>query len=192
VSAAGLLLRLHAFLPVSRANGPGRRAVLWVQGCSLGCPGCFNPGTHPFDQGEPAGVDEVFSQVMAARARFGIQGVTVSGGEPLQQRHALLALLGRIRAETDLSALVFTGYTWQEVGAMRDSAALLGHIDVLIAGRYDQRQHLAAGLRGSASKTIHLLSNRYCLADIETVPATEVIIDEQGEVVLTGIDPWNG
>ncbi|NJO00209.1 MAG: 4Fe-4S cluster-binding domain-containing protein, partial [Anaerolineales bacterium] len=39
------LLRLHQFLPQSRVNGPGLRAVLWVQGCSLGCPGCFNPQT---------------------------------------------------------------------------------------------------------------------------------------------------
>jgi pyruvate-formate lyase-activating enzyme len=23
------------------------RYVIWTQGCSLGCPGCFNPETHP-------------------------------------------------------------------------------------------------------------------------------------------------
>jgi pyruvate-formate lyase-activating enzyme len=39
-------LRLHQFLPSSHTNGPGLRAVLWVQGCSLGCPRCFNPATH--------------------------------------------------------------------------------------------------------------------------------------------------
>jgi len=99
-------MRLHAFEPASRANGPGLRAVLWTQGCTLGCPGCFNPGTHPFDGGEPASVDHIYGQIIAARARYGIQGVTVSGGEPLQQRHALLALLRRIRADTSLSGQV--------------------------------------------------------------------------------------
>ena len=38
------MMRLHHFLPHSRANGSGIRAVLWVQGCSLACPGCFNRG----------------------------------------------------------------------------------------------------------------------------------------------------
>ncbi len=48
-----MTLRLHAFLPRSRANGPGWRSVVWVQGCSLGCAGCFNPQTHdPEESGE--------------------------------------------------------------------------------------------------------------------------------------------
>ena len=28
---------IHAILPASRANGPGLRAVVFVQGCSLNC-----------------------------------------------------------------------------------------------------------------------------------------------------------
>ena len=42
-------IRLHAFEPASRANGPGPRAAVWFQGCTLGCPGCFNPDTHPHE-----------------------------------------------------------------------------------------------------------------------------------------------
>ena len=40
---------VHGFVPVSRANGPGRRAVLWFQGCTLNCPGCWNQASHPFE-----------------------------------------------------------------------------------------------------------------------------------------------
>ena len=61
----GEILRLHQFLPASRANGPGLRAVLWVQGCSLGCPGCFNPQTHPFNEGQPVPVENLVSQIVA-------------------------------------------------------------------------------------------------------------------------------
>ncbi len=40
---------LHAFVPASRAkNGPGLRAVIYFQGCSLHCAGCWNPDTHKF------------------------------------------------------------------------------------------------------------------------------------------------
>lgn len=76
-----MTLRLHAFLPRSRANGPGWRSVVWVQGCSLGCPGCFNPQTHNREEvGEAVEVAEVMQRILAA----GTEGVTVSGGEPLQ------------------------------------------------------------------------------------------------------------
>ena len=39
-------IRVHAVEPRSRANGPGARFVVWFQGCTLGCAGCFNPTTH--------------------------------------------------------------------------------------------------------------------------------------------------
>ncbi|MGD0006352.1 MAG: 4Fe-4S cluster-binding domain-containing protein, partial [Anaerolineaceae bacterium] len=41
------ILNLHHFEPLSLVNGPGKRSVVWVQGCTLNCPGCFNPQTHP-------------------------------------------------------------------------------------------------------------------------------------------------
>jgi anaerobic ribonucleoside-triphosphate reductase activating protein len=180
-------LRLHAFIPRSRANGPGCRAVVWVQGCTLGCPGCFNPETHDFRGGQWVGVDELFERIRALQGT--IEGITVSGGEPFQQRPALLALLQRVRAETDLGVLVFTGYTWDEIQRFRETAALLQCIDVLIAGRYDERLRLARDLRGSANKTVHLLTPRYGLHDLQLTPVSEVIIEPDGTVVISGIDP---
>jgi anaerobic ribonucleoside-triphosphate reductase activating protein len=183
----GSSLRVHSFLPYSRANGPGVRAVLWVRGCSLGCAGCYNPQTHPRAGGESVTVGELAGRL--ARLADTVEGLTVSGGEPLQQRPALLALLGRVRAETPLSVLLFTGYSWDEVQRFPESAALLACVDVLIAGRYESRRHLAHGLRGSANKTIHFLTGRYTAADLETVPAAEVVIAPDGSVVASGIDP---
>ena len=180
-------LRLHQFLPASRANGPGVRAVLWTQGCTLGCPGCYNPDTHPFSGGELVAVDDLFRRLVALGD--GIEGVTVSGGEPLQQRPALLALLSRLRAETRLSVLVFTGFTWEEVQRFPEAPALLGCVDVLIAGRYDRQQHLARDLRGSANKTVHFLTPRYGPADLAAVPPAEVVLTPDGEVLASGIDP---
>jgi anaerobic ribonucleoside-triphosphate reductase activating protein len=180
-------LRLHQFLPASRANGPGVRAALWTQGCSLGCPGCFNPETHPFAGGEIVTVDDLFQRILAVADA--VEGVTVSGGEPLQQRPALLALLRRLRAETRLSVLVFTGFTWDEVRRLPEAEELLACVDVLIAGRYDREQHRGRGLLGSANKTVHFLTDRYGPADLGEVPAAEVVITADGDVVASGIDP---
>ncbi len=180
-------LRLHAFLPCSRANGPGKRAVLWVQGCSLDCPGCFNPGTHALEGGQNVAVEEFFQRIVDLGPA--IEGVTLSGGEPLQQRSAVTELLARVREETNLSVIVFTGFTWAEVLAMEKSARLLRCVDVLIAGRYDATQRLAQSLRGSANKTVHFLSNRYGLADFEAIPEAEIVIAPDGELRASGIAP---
>jgi anaerobic ribonucleoside-triphosphate reductase activating protein len=185
------VLRVHDFLPFSRANGPGGRAVIWVQGCTLGCPGCFNPETHPAEGGELVSITDLFDRIVALGDA--IEGVTVSGGEPLQQRQPLLALLRRVRRETSLSILVFTGYTWEEIRRMPDAEALLACVDVLIAGRYDASRLFAAEssqfLRSSTNQTVHTLTDRYTLADLQAVPPAEVIITAEGEVLASGIAP---
>jgi anaerobic ribonucleoside-triphosphate reductase activating protein len=184
--APGTRLRLHAFEPRSAANGPGLRAVLWVQGCTLGCAGCFNPETHPRG-GDDVSVAELFGRILALGEA--IKGVTVSGGEPLQQRRAILTLLARVRAETSLSTIVFTGYAWPELASMPDLAALRHCVDVLIAGRYDATRRVARGLLGSSNKTVHLFSDRYTLDDLDTVPDAELIIRPDGGLVISGINP---
>jgi anaerobic ribonucleoside-triphosphate reductase activating protein len=101
----------------------------------------------------------------------------------------LLALLRRVRRETPLSVLVFTGFIWEEVGRFPEAGELLACTDVLIAGRYEAARRLARGLLGSANKTVHFLTARYTAADLEAVPPAEVLITAEGEVVLSGIDP---
>lgn len=184
---AGWALRVHRFLPESRSNGPGRRSVLWVQGCTLGCPGCFNPRTHPHRGGQLWDWETAWSTVAPAVARTG--ALTVSGGEPFQQAGALARLLDRLRACYDPSILVFTGYTLAELADGPEAAAVLAAADVLVAGRYVQSQRLARGLLGSANQTVHLLTRRHRREDLEALPEAEVLVEPGGGLVLTGIDP---
>jgi anaerobic ribonucleoside-triphosphate reductase activating protein len=121
-----------------------------------------------------------------------IEGLTVSGGEPLQQRRALVRLLQAVRQQTTLSIIVFTGFAWEEVQRMPEAERLLKCVDVLIAGRYDHTQRLARDLRGSANKTVHFLTNRYGPADLAGVPVAEVAIGPDGEMWVSGMDPPRG
>jgi anaerobic ribonucleoside-triphosphate reductase activating protein len=184
-------LRVHEFLPRSRANGPGARAVIWVQGCTLGCPGCFNPATHPAAGGERVAVDELFRRVAALEAEGAIEGLSISGGEPLQQRGPLLALLRRVRRETALSVVVFSGYAWEEIEALGAIPALEACVDVLVAGRYDRSRPIDAptDLRSSSNQTLHLLSRRYTRRDLQAVPPAEIIVTPQGQVLTSGTQP---
>ena len=181
-------VRVHAVEPRSRANGPGTRFVVWLQGCTLGCPGCFNPTTHDGRGGRDTTVGALAEQLAATVTRGGIEGLSLSGGEPLQQAEAAAALLDAARA-LGLSTLAFSGYTLAEIRELPHGPAVLDRLDVLVDGRYVAGERLATGLRGSANQRIHLLTSRYRLADVEATPIAEVRISPTGDVVLTGVDP---
>ena len=180
-------IRLHHYEPASRANGPGMRAVIWVQGCALGCPGCFNPETHAAAGGERVTVESLAARILAAQD--GLEGLTISGGEPLHQYPALARLLEQVRAQSNLSTLVFTGYDWDELIQFPGIDQFLANVDVLIAGRYDANRRIAKGLIGSSNKVVHFLSGRYRQADLDQVPQAEIIISPDGEIRTSGIDP---
>jgi len=181
------VVNLHAVLPRSCANGPGTRFAVWFQGCSLGCPGCFNPETHPFEPRIPVPPGELVARLEREQDR--LEGITVSGGEPLQQAEALVELVSGVRARTALSVVLFSGYSLAEIEAMRFGPVVLGLVDVLIAGRYIHSRRLGSGLRGSANQRIHLLTGRYSLPDIESCPSAEVVVGPDGTLTVSGIAP---
>jgi anaerobic ribonucleoside-triphosphate reductase activating protein len=186
-------IRVHAVEPRSRANGPGIRFVVWFQGCTLGCPGCFNPATHaaapssPVTSGPPGSIAEL-TAAMAAAAAAGATGLSLSGGEPLQQPEAARALLDAARA-LGLSTLAFSGYTIDEIRALSGGPDVLARLDVLIDGRYVAGERLATGLRGSANQRIELLTGRHTRAEVEATPVAEIRIGPTGDVILTGVNP---
>lgn len=185
--------RIHAIEPRSRANGPGARFVVWFQGCTLGCPGCFNPTTHDAAAGTERELDDVLAEMRAAHERGAggagaIEGLSLSGGEPLQQPLAARVLLDGARA-LGWSTLAFSGYTEAEIRALPDGADVLDRLDVLIDGRYVSTERLAAGLRGSANQNIRLLTSRYSASDVAATPVAEIRIDKTGEIILTGVNP---
>lgn len=179
-------MNIHAIEERSRANGPGRRFVIWFQGCSLGCPGCYNPNTHDTAPNQPLTAEALVTRISQTPD---IDGVTISGGEPFEQPEALAELVALVRKRTSLSILVFSGYARAEIEAMAQGPAVLANIDVLIDGRYRASERVASGLRGSANQQLHLLTDRYTAADIAAVPEAEIRIDAQGRIHLTGVAP---
>jgi len=181
-------VRIHAVEPRSRANGPGARFVVWFQGCTLGCAGCFNPTTHDAAGGRTVAIDELVGELTHARRAGHIEGLSLSGGEPLQQPEAARALLDAARG-LGLSTLAFSGYAIDEIRALPGGPAVLARLDVLIDGRYVARDRLATGLRGSSNQRIQLLTDRYSRGDVEATPVAEIRIGPAGDVILTGVDP---
>lgn len=174
--------RVHATVSRSLANGPGERFVVWTQGCSLGCEGCFNPETHA-EAGPVRAVGDVVAQVLATP---GIEGVTVTGGEPLEQPEAL-ALFARDVTRAGLGVVVLTGFSREEIEASAVRLVAVSDVDMVVAGRYNRRLHLGSGLRGSSNKVYWARSSRYEEEMFLELPEAEVFIDPDGTVTLTGM-----
>src|SRR5438445_3414164 len=192
ISEATMLL--HAMIPASRANGPGLRAVVFFQGCTLGCEKCFNPTTHVF-QGAEVAPEKVAKALVEAHREHILEGITFSGGEPMQQADSLLALMRNLRSQApELSLGMFSGYTERELDEGRYSiwrrsvqahekrslwGAIRAHLDFAVLGRFNHFQVGTAPLRSSRNQVLRLFSNRYTETDFGEQLA-EVSIHEDG------------
>jgi len=77
--------RIHSIQTMGAVDGPGIRAVVFVQGCPLRCTYCHNPDTWDGNGGEEASPEAVADKILRLKNFYLKGGVTVSGGEPLLQ-----------------------------------------------------------------------------------------------------------
>ena len=186
--------RLH--WPVT-VLGPGRRLGIWVQGCSIECPGCVSRDTWPsMGLEDRIPVPELISRIdmLVDRGPDGpVDGVTLTGGEPLDQAGALGGLLGALRGWLDrrgspsADLLVYTGY--DEPAARELSPEAFALADAVIAGPYVAAR---AGTRWWGSGNQRLVARddgvaaRYESA-LSEAPAELQVAVEQGHVFVIGV-----
>ncbi len=194
-------LRIAQTVPDTEAEGPGKRFALWVQGCTLRCPGCCNPEMFAPDKGgQLIETKELAEKILATP---GIEGISVLGGEPFQQPEALAELCAMVRA-SGLSVMVYTGYTLGElkelahpVPPQRSRGApfppsgvegLLSTIDLLVDGRYDQtKPESRRRWIGSSNQAMHFLTPRYSATDPSFVtPNTVELRFVNGQLTING------
>ncbi|MEW6606452.1 MAG: 4Fe-4S single cluster domain-containing protein [bacterium] len=179
-----ITIRIHSRLAKSYANGPGCRAVIWFQGCPFRCRDCYNQNIQPFDGGIEISVTELLRWLESIKD---ISGLTLSGGEPTEQMTGLLVFLYEIRKTTNLSILIFSGRTLEQVLSMPGGKEMLSLADVLIDALYEPQLSNPAGIWPSSSnQTIHFLTGRYSEEDFQGLPECEAIIDKNGDVIITG------
>jgi anaerobic ribonucleoside-triphosphate reductase activating protein len=148
-------VRVGHVVESTEAEGPGKRFALWVQGCSIRCPGCCNP--HFFDPsgGSEISVDQVIEHL--ERVASEIEGVTFLGGEPFEQDD-VLAVIARAARASGLSVMTFTGRLLEEVVG----SPLTRETDLLVDGPFvaslPETERLWVG---STNQRFHFLTGRY-------------------------------
>jgi len=150
-----------AHFPVT-VLGPGRRIGIWLQGCSIRCPGCVSQDTWANDPGRLMSVAQLLSWCRKVAAN-GCDGITLSGGEPFDQPQALAALLDvldiwRRSAGLDFDILCYSGYPLARL--QKRHAKLLARLDALIPEPYVDSLPLSHLWRGSQNQPLVTLSAR--------------------------------
>ena len=158
-----LFLNVAMTMPKSMANGPGMRAVIWVQGCTIGCPGCYNAFTHPHKIEKLVRPEDLADWINSIE---GIEGITFSGGEPFEQSEAVANVIKLVKAKRseNLSVFIFTGFDLQFLQNSQSESVLelLSLADMLSAGPYLSSEHNSNLLwRGSNNQKLIYLSERY-------------------------------
>lgn len=141
----------------SRALGPGLRYIIWVQGCPFRCPHCETPEGHSFAPHILINVNELAEDIIN---RPEIEGITISGGEPMEQAGLLADLLELVLAKRpELNVISYTGYLIEQLKT-KDTLRFISHLDVLIDGQYIHEKNDNLGLRGSSNQRVHFLTDR--------------------------------
>ena len=168
------------------ALGPGTRAAIWVQGCPLHCPGCVAPEWIPFVPAHRLTPQEIIQKLDLD----GIDGMTFSGGEPMQQAAGLAALARLARQKKDLDLICFTGYRYEHLLKKPPNPGvpeLLAEIDTLIDGPFIQSLHDSVGLRGSSNQRVIHLTPRLKEFDLESGSRKMEINITNGGLAFIGI-----
>lgn len=185
-------LNIMGYVDESEVNGPGCRAVIWVQGCLRQCPGCFNPESWSFEINQLVSIDRLVHQILSNPRNT---GVTFSGGEPFWQAPALTELAKQVKA-AGLNVMSFTGFTLERLRsdyAPAGAQELLAELDILIDGPYIAAlaTHSPDSPVASSNQRVHVFNPAFQDKITWASDQIEIHILKDGTRIITGYQQFS-
>lgn len=156
-------LNIAAIRPCTESEGPGRRYAIWVQGCLQRCPGCCNPHMQEIKPVHIIKVADLIRHIETSKRRYGLEGVSLIGGEPLLQVRGLSQVASWCKYH-QLTVLIFTGFLYQDLINSNDFyiKTLLENVDILVDGLYDRNlPDTERDWVGSRNQKVVFLTDKY-------------------------------
>jgi len=176
-------LRLNYIAPISMANGPGRRYTVWVQGCSIHCPGCHNVDTWDPAKGFDKPVDDLIKDIQEIKD---LDGITITGGEPLDQFEPIYDLCSKIYGK--MSIFLTTGYDLGQIYD-QDLIEILNVLDIICTGPFQKDLVCEGSWKGSSNQIVSYLTPLGKKQSLMPIVPREIIIDKSGSILTTGFHP---
>jgi anaerobic ribonucleoside-triphosphate reductase activating protein len=157
--------------------GSGKRLVIWVAGCPFRCPGCIQPDYLPKNSGKDFSISQLTKTVHHYMQQ--IDGITVSGGEPLWQVAALSNFLESLPSSLD--KMVFTGYRIDELDESQLNC--ISKFDLVVDGRFEKKNRGNYLWRGSANQKFYSPTGKYISDQLQvfyntTTAGLEIIVND--------------
>ena len=146
-------MRYHNITKDDMLNGDGLRVVLWVAGCSHGCPECQNPVTWDPNGGLPFTEKEKHELFDELEKPY-IAGITFSGGDPLHEVNEveITELAKEIRDRFPHKTIwLYTGYLWEQISHFE----VMQYVDVCVDGEYEKdKRNVQLHWKGSSNQRV--------------------------------------
>ncbi len=180
-------LNIMGYVDESQVNGPGSRAVVWLQGCQRECEQCFNPDSWSFEINELISIDLLVEKILSNSNNT---GVTFSGGEPFWQAPALTEVTKKVKA-AGLNVMSFTGFTLERLQAdyaPAHSKKLIDELDILIDGAFVPTLAVndPHSLVSSSNQTVHVFNPELKDKLDWASDQIEIHIQKDGSRIITG------
>jgi len=177
-------LNINNIIWETKVEGPGNRTAIWVQGCNKGCKGCF--ANHTWNDGEKH-IYKVRDIISKLEMMDSVEGVTISGGEPIEQITPLLVLMKEIK-NMNKGIILFTGNTKEELKSHIYYPLIASYVDVIKCGPFDiNTKQSKYPMIGSSNQEFLFFTDRYSIEDFEK-NKVEVRIKKDGNVMINGME----
>lgn len=160
--------------------GPGKRLLLFTQGCSLHCKGCVNKHLWQFGVGANISAREVLELCQD------VEGITLHGGEPLDQSEGILEVVKALK-NAGKTVILFTGYQYKELSKLSQKRAWVLS-DLVISGRYvESKRNIYLQFRGSTNQRVYRHRGKYKDYQVKDGKSVAVIrLNENGKMQSRG------
>lgn len=144
-------IKWFGYIPNSFTNGEGVRDTIFLSGCIHNCDECHNKEGQNPNYGKDMDIEELV-EILRINNDM-VDGITLSGGDPLYQYEKTLELCKAIK-ESDMknkNIWMYTGYT---IDIIRERFVdILDYVDVIVDGKYEKNLP-SAEYRGSNNQKI--------------------------------------
>ena len=161
--------------------GPGKRLLIYLKGCSIHCEGCINPHLWSFEGGDKKETNEIVDIVFSNN----LDGITLHGGEPLDQADGLLDIVKAIKSGGK-TVILFSGYAKKELN--RTQTKIWNLADIVVAGRFQlKKRNIYLQFRGSTNQRVYTHAGKYKKYKLTDGYTTALFtIDENGDMDVNG------
>lgn len=174
------MIRIAGVIDETTVDGEGYRMAIFTQGCNHNCEGCHNPHTHDFNGGEEVTWEELYNSF---KEKSYLDGLTLSGGDPMFQAKELLPLAKSVKA-LDKTLWIYTGFIFDEFikfinkescdkRITQDMIDLIEQADVVVDGPFILgKKTLSKSFVGSSNQR---------LVDVNKTLKTKKVVEYNGE-----------